>query len=293
MDLTSFAEDVGAHGPITIAGLATRGGAVPSVRCVRAPSGIEWIQADEMTVGCGAGTPVDELAAALREVGQRTVLPVGGSAGGALSAGRSGSRQLGDGPLRDSLLQARYVGADGAVVKAGGPTVKNVSGFDVCRLLVGARGTLGLLGDVILRTRPIPLCAQWYRRPMLHPLVVLEAQAVLDGLYRPTTVLWDGHAVWVLLEGHPDDVREQAACLDLVECEGPPALPPNRSLVAPSTSFDPSVAGDFVMEVGVGVVHTDVALPPLPADPALARLTARVKHQFDPSQRLNPGVVVG
>ena len=41
----------------------------------------------------------------------------------------------------------------GEVVKAGGPTVKNVSGFDLCRLLVGARGALGFLGDVILQKK--------------------------------------------------------------------------------------------------------------------------------------------
>ena len=132
---------VGTDGPVTITGLATRGGAGAGRALRRArPRGIEWIQADEMTVSCGAGTPVDELAAALAEVGQRAVLPAGGTVGGALAVGRSGIRRLGDGPVRDVLLQARYVGADGEVVKAGGPTVKNVSGFDVCRLLVGSRG---------------------------------------------------------------------------------------------------------------------------------------------------------
>ena len=66
MDLSGFAAEVGSDGPVTIAGAGTRGGAVPGVRCVHAPAGIEWIQADEMTVCCGAGTAVDELAAALR-----------------------------------------------------------------------------------------------------------------------------------------------------------------------------------------------------------------------------------
>ena len=63
--------------------------------------------------------------------------------GGALAVGRSGIRRLGYGPVRDTLLQARYVSPTGEIVKAGGPTVKNVSGFDLCRLLVGSQGPWG------------------------------------------------------------------------------------------------------------------------------------------------------
>ena len=80
-----------------------------------------------------------------------------------MAVGRSGLRRLGYGPVRDALLQARYVSAAGELVKAGGPTVKNVSGFDLCRLLVGSRGTLGFIGDVILRTRPRARFEQWFR----------------------------------------------------------------------------------------------------------------------------------
>ena len=83
--LDDCAAQVGADGPVTIAGLSTRGGAVPGVRCVTAPSGIDWIQADEMTLCCGAGTPVDDVTAALAEVGQRLALPAGGTIGGALA----------------------------------------------------------------------------------------------------------------------------------------------------------------------------------------------------------------
>jgi FAD/FMN-containing dehydrogenase len=156
VDLTAFADEVGPTGPVTITGLGTRGGPVPGVRMVRPPTGIEWIQADEMTMRCGAGTAVADVDAALAEVGQRVAFPPDGTVGGALSVGHSGIRRLGDGPVREVLLQACYVSDGGQVVQAGGPTVKNVSGFDLCRLLVGAQGTLGFLGDVILRTRPRP-----------------------------------------------------------------------------------------------------------------------------------------
>ena len=134
------------------------------MRAVGAPVGIDWIQPAEMTVSVGAGTPVDELDVALAEHGQRVALPPGGTVGGALAVGRSGIRRLGDGPSRDAVLQVRYVSAAGEIVKGGGPTVKNVSGFDLPRLLVGSRGTLGFLGDVILRTRPRPPLRALVRR---------------------------------------------------------------------------------------------------------------------------------
>ena len=60
MDLSAFAAEVGADGPVTITGLSSRGGPVAGVPCVAAPSGIDWVQPDEMTVCCGAGTPVAE-----------------------------------------------------------------------------------------------------------------------------------------------------------------------------------------------------------------------------------------
>ena len=147
MDLNHFAEQVGAAGTVTIAGASTRGGACCGVRTVSAPSGIVELLPAEMTVRCGAGTAVDELSAALSEAGQYVALPQGGTVGGALAAGRSDVLRLGHGPVRDTLLQTRFVSAEGRVVKAGGATVKNVSGFDLCRLLVGSWGTLGFLGE--------------------------------------------------------------------------------------------------------------------------------------------------
>ena len=115
MDLTAFAAEVGTDDPVTIAGLSTRGGPVARVRTVMAPVGIDRIRPDEMTVECGAGTPVAELDEALDQVGQSVVLPPSGTVGGALAVGRSGVRRLGYGPLRDAVLQARWIGADGSI----------------------------------------------------------------------------------------------------------------------------------------------------------------------------------
>lgn len=283
IDLTDFAAAVGAEGAVTISGLGTRGGPVPGVRCVHAPAGIEWIQPDEMVVCCGAGTPIADVVAALAEHGQTVALPAGGTIGGALAVGHSDVRRLGWGPVRDVLLQARYVSAAGEVVKAGGPTVKNVSGFDLPRLLVGSRGTLGFLGEVILRTRPVAACSRWYTAPATDPI------RVFTSLYRPVSVLWNGTQVWALLEGHPDDLADQATAAGLTATDGPPELPTgSRRSVAPGQLA--ALTGGFVAEVGVGVVHHSTPWTPPPPDDRVAALDRALRAELDPTGRLNPRV---
>jgi glycolate oxidase FAD binding subunit len=184
------------------------------------------------------------------------------------------------------LLQARYVNAEGVVVKAGGPTVKNVSGFDLCRLLVGSRGTLGFIGEVILRTRPRATFEQWY-------VAETDPFELFPRLYRPTSVLWDGRSVWVLLEGHRDDVVAQAAALGLRDADPPDELPTGgRWSLPPARLRELPGAGRFVAEIGIGVVHHESPPPRADVDPAIVELHKRIKHQFDPTGRLNPGVDV-
>src|SRR3954471_9116054 len=163
-ELDVFAKEVGDHGPVTCVGGRTQwdvGGAVSTdVREVHAPSGVVTFDPAEMTVRVRAGTTVAELADALAGGGQMVPLdpvdPTKATVGGVLAVGESGLRRLRYGPVRDTLLEARFVNATGKVVKAGGPVVKNVTGFDLCRVLVGSVGTLGFLVEVVLRAQPLP-----------------------------------------------------------------------------------------------------------------------------------------
>jgi glycolate oxidase FAD binding subunit len=201
-----------------------------------------------------------------------------------LAVGRSGLRRLGYGPVRDTVLEVRYVSAAGTVVKAGGPTVKNVSGYDLCRLLVGSLGTLGLIAEVVLRTRPVPVASRWFAG-------AADPFRLLASLYRPTSVLWDGTTTWLLLEGHPHDVADQARLAGLDEATGPPALPPHRWSMVPSALHDLPAdgAGRFVALVGVGTVYASRPPPAKTVHPTIARLHERLKATFDPTGRLAPG----
>lgn len=288
IDLAPLVDAVGPTGQVTVAGTSTREGGVPGVRCVTAPTGIDWFQPDEMTICCGAGTPVAEVQAAVAEYGQYVNLPDGGTVGGALAMGRSGLLRLGRGPVRDVLLQARYVSAAGEVVTAGGPTVKNVTGFDLCRLLVGSRGTLGVIGDVILRTRPLPVVTAWFVAPAGTDPVALAAS-----LYRPAAVLWDGSTTWVCLHGHAADVAEESDRHGLATADGPPLLPTGgRWSIRPSEVARLDRSHHFVAEVGVGVVHHEHPPPERPIAPGVAALHRRIKDELDPTGRLSPGRAV-
>ena len=285
--VAEFALEIGTEDPVTIAGTGSRGGPVAGIRTVRAPAGIDWIQPAEMTMRCGAGTPVADIDSALAEYGQCVAIPTTGTVGGALAVGHSGVRRLGWGPMRDTVLQLRYVSAAGELVKVGGPTVKNVSGFDLCRLLVGSRGTLGFIAEAILRTRPRPAHEQWFSSRR-------DPWELLRALYRPTSLLWDGTTTCALLEGHATDIAEQAATNGLTPIDEPPPLPPHRWSLPPAElrSLSAESAGAFVAEIGVGIVHHSLPPPGRIHDAATIDLHERITQEFDPRGRLNPGVDV-
>jgi len=210
--ITDFADAVGAKDAVAVEGGRTRwssgGPAAEGVRLVRAPEGIAAHQPEELTVRVRAGTSVAELHAALARAGQRTALPErGGTVGGAVAVGENDYRVLGRGTVRSAVLQVRYISHDGRIISAGGPTVKNVSGFDLPKMIVGSLGTLGLVAEVTLRTNPIPPLSIWLCCDDTN------AFAVRDALLAPSAVLWNGTSTWVLLEGHPPDVQHQSAVL--------------------------------------------------------------------------------
>ena len=76
--------------------------------------------------------------------------------GGLIAANVSGPRRYGYGTLRDYLIGISFVSDDGVEVKGGGRVVKNVAGYDLMKLHIGALGTMGVISQVTLKVRPRP-----------------------------------------------------------------------------------------------------------------------------------------
>ena len=77
--------------------------------------------------------------------------------GGIVATGSRGPQSFGYGPLRSFVIGLRVVLADGRQIKAGGRVVKNVAGYDLCKLFTGSFGTLGLITEVTFKLRPLPV----------------------------------------------------------------------------------------------------------------------------------------
>ncbi len=127
--------------------------------------------------------------------------------GGAVACGFSGSRRTFAGSVRDHILGVRLLNGDGELLQFGGQVMKNVAGFDVSRLMVGARGTLGALLEISLKVLP---------KPELEATIVIEcpladAPRHMSALARRSmplsALVWvEGH-VFLRLEGTQAAIR--------------------------------------------------------------------------------------
>ncbi len=171
-DEQDLAEAVrGARGPLRIAGGGTRGGgrAGDPVAClsVAGLSGVVLYEPGALTLVVRAGTPLAEVEAALAGQGQRlpfeppdfrALLGVWGvsTIGGVAAANAAGPRRVTAGAARDAMLGVRFVDGTGAIVKNGGRVMKNVTGYDLVKLMAGSRGRLGVITEVALKVLPAP-----------------------------------------------------------------------------------------------------------------------------------------
>lgn len=130
---------------------------------VSAWRGIVSYEPSELVVTVRAGTPLHELEAALEEKGQclafepphfATDGAQRSTCGGMLAAGLSGPARASVGSLRDFVLGVTLLNGRAELLTFGGQVIKNVAGYDVSRLMVGALGTLGLLTEISLKVLP-------------------------------------------------------------------------------------------------------------------------------------------
>ncbi|RTR07013.1 glycolate oxidase subunit GlcE [Halomonas nitroreducens] len=177
----------------------------------------------ELIVSVRTGTPLAELEARLAEHGQ--MLPFepphfGDTAtvGGMVATGLSGPRRPWAGAVRDFVLGARVITRAGDEQRFGGEVMKNVAGYDLSRLMVGAQGSLGLLTEVTLKVLPRPSASHSLRLEM--PLDQARARLAEWGR-QPlplTAAAWQTGALHLRLEGGPGSVaatRERLGGEDL------------------------------------------------------------------------------
>lgn len=148
--------------------------------------------ARDMTVTVQAGMTIAELAAMLAQENQW--LPVDGpfpdraTLGGAIAANVSGPRRHGWGTWRDYVIGCSYLNDAGVECKAGGRVVKNVAGYDLCKLFTGSFGTLGILTQVTLKLRPRPQTQALLVFPITESELGPTLAALRQTQARPTMV---------------------------------------------------------------------------------------------------------
>jgi glycolate oxidase FAD binding subunit len=129
-------------------------------------SGIASYEPEELVMTAAAGTPMAEIEARLADNRQQLAFepadygallggkPDRGTIGGVLACNLSGPRRIKAGAARDHFLGVQVVTGRGDLIKAGGRVVKNVTGYDLCKLLAGSFGTLAVMTEVSVKVLP-------------------------------------------------------------------------------------------------------------------------------------------
>ena len=194
----------------------------------------------DLVVTVQAGAKLTELQAELLKRNQWLPLDppyAEATIGGILGANSSGPRRYGYGTIRDHLLGTRVVGADGVITRSGGRVVKNVTGYDLHKLHIGAFGSLGIVTEASFKLRPRPDISAAFVFPCAS---VEEAHALLlrvyDSKLRPVALealdgrlkhIIDGAALAIVgvegtrpvIDRHYRELQQMAPKLGLLEGE--------------------------------------------------------------------------
>lgn len=165
----------------------------------------------EMLIVVQAGMRCGDLSELLAEHGQEwpADAPADATVGGVVASGATSARRLRVGALRDTVVEMELVTGDGRTVHSGARTVKNVTGYDLHRLMTGSLGTLGVITQVALKLRPLP-----QRRCTLVAAGDLALASTLAAeVPHVGGVLCTLDDVEVRLEGWSDEIEELSAAI--------------------------------------------------------------------------------
>jgi glycolate oxidase FAD binding subunit len=168
-------------------------------------TGIVHYEPSELVLTARAGTPLRDIEETLRRHGQMLGFepPYFGSDatwGGTFACGFSGPRRPFAGSARDFVLGCRIVNGRGEILSFGGEVMKNVAGFDVSRLMVGALGTLGILLEVSVKVLPQPECEVTLSFDLARELALEKMVEYTRGVWPISALAYDGR-LWLRLSG--------------------------------------------------------------------------------------------
>jgi glycolate dehydrogenase FAD-binding subunit len=134
---------------------------------VSALNAVKSYEPNELIITVEAGAPLADVKSLIDSKNQRFAFepmdtarllgtPAAGTIGGMIGAGLAGPRRIQAGAARDHLLGTHAVSGFGDSFKAGGRVVKNVTGYDLCKLIAGSWGTLAVMTEVTLKVMPRP-----------------------------------------------------------------------------------------------------------------------------------------
>lgn len=169
----TVADAAAAREPLLVCGNGTKLGMLRPVQAARRLStsghtGITFYAPKELVISARAGTPLPEIERRLAEQGQHLIAEAPDlgallqgpdrpqTIAGIIATNLSGPRRVAWGAMRDHLLGVRFVSGDGEVMHSGGRVLKNVTGLDLCKLLAGSHGTLGVITEITLKVLPAP-----------------------------------------------------------------------------------------------------------------------------------------
>lgn len=199
--------------PLLIEGHGTKSGMLRPVRAARTLStsglsGINLYAPKELIISASAGTPLPEIEAALAAGGQyliaeppdlsglladahRSETPRPQTLGGVVATNLSGPRRVAWGAMRDHVIGVRAVTGQAEVIRSGGRVLKNVTGLDLCKLLTGSHGTLGVITEISLKVLPAPEATGTLVLPGLDAVAGVAAlSASLGSPYGVTGAAW-------------------------------------------------------------------------------------------------------